>query len=73
MANFSTVEVSAEIKKVIEELLRVFGLPEDCVMVTSPDGTIRIDNEKKDHILEILTRKGTPPEFLGANSYQGNG
>jgi len=73
MANFNTIKVSEETRKVIEELLWVFGLPEDCVMVTSPDGTIRIENEKKDHTLEISTFKGPPPEFLGPNSYQGNG
>ena len=56
MANFNTVKVSEETRKVIEELVWVFGLPEDCVMVISPDGTIRIENEKKDHTLEISTK-----------------
>ena len=48
--------VSGETRKLIDELIWVFGLPENCVMVTSPEGTIRIENEKKDHILEISTK-----------------
>lgn len=49
--------VSEETRKLIEELIWVFGLPEDCVLVAAPDGGIKIENERRDHILEIAVRK----------------
>jgi hypothetical protein len=68
------IEVSEETRKLLEELLWVFGQPEDCVMIAVPDGGITIENERRDHVLEIsVKKKGSPPQFLGANNYQGNG
>jgi len=48
--------VSAEVKKIIEELIWVFGLPEDCVLASSPE-FLRIENDKRDHVLEISVEK----------------
>jgi len=67
------LKVSTETRKAIEELIWVLGLPEECVLVISPGGNLKIENEKRDHALEITAWKDTPPEFLGPNSYQRNG
>jgi hypothetical protein len=56
-------KVSAETRKVIEELIWVFGLPEDCVLIAYPDGKLSIDNEKRGRILEISVDKSLPPQF----------
>lgn len=67
------IKVSKETLELIEELMWVLGRPEDCVMVTAPDGSLTINNERRDHVLEIQVEKGAPPQFSGPNSYQGNG
>jgi hypothetical protein len=68
----SFTKISDETRKVIEELIGVFGLPEECVLVSSPD-VLKIKNKKQGHILGISTFKGLPPQFSGNNSYQENG
>lgn len=68
-----SIKVSKETLELIEELMWVFGRPEDCVMVTAPDGDLTINNERRDHVLEIQVEKGVTPQFSGPNSYQGNG
>lgn len=50
------VEVSKETRNLIEELIWVFGQPEECVLVAAPDGGLTIENEKRDHVLEISVR-----------------
>ena len=59
-----SITVSEEIRNLIEELIWVFGQPEECVLVAAPDGGLTIENERRDHILEIaVEKKGPPPEF----------
>ena len=54
-----TITVSKENRDLIEELIWVFGQPEDCVLVKAPDGGLTIDNERRDHVLEISVKTPT--------------